>query len=73
MSEGEFETLNEVLAERRRLRAELAALKSAAWDVYEVVTDAMDNPEDNYTNRIAFALDAMGELLPASRPEVNNA
>jgi hypothetical protein len=52
------------------ISAELAALKLAAWDVYEVVTDALDNPGDDYLDQIAKALNELGELLPASRPEV---
>jgi hypothetical protein len=48
----------------------LATLESAAWDVFDVVRDALDTPEDADMKRIQAALDVMGELIPAARPPV---
>lgn len=53
-----------------RLGAELRALKVAAWDVHEVVQNAMETPEDADVKAIRAALDVMGELIPAERPTV---
>ncbi len=55
------------------LRATVEALKSAAWDVCDVVQDALDTPEDADMKRIRKALEALGELLPAQRPTVRAA
>lgn len=52
---------------------QLAALQNAAWDVCDVVQDALDTPEDADMKRIQAALDAMGELIPAARPPVRAA
>lgn len=46
----------------------LAELQSAAWDVCDVVQDALDTPEDADMKSIQAAIDAMGELIPAQRP-----
>lgn len=48
------------------LRAELRALKSAAWDVHEVIGDALDGEVD--IDDIRKAWNELGELLPAQRP-----
>ena len=50
------------------LAARLAALELTAWNVCDVVQDALDTPEDADTKALQAALDAMGELLPANRP-----
>ena len=48
--------------------AELAALKVAAWDVHEVIGDWLNYNADGDDVRMAW--NELGELLPASRPEV---
>ena len=49
-----------------RLEAELAALKRAAWDVHEVIGDALDGDAD--MDDVCNAWNELGELLPAHRP-----
>lgn len=57
-------------AHAKSFATRLATLQSAAWDVCDVVQDALDTPEDADMKRIQAALDAMGELIPAQRPTV---
>jgi hypothetical protein len=44
-----------------------AALKVAAWDVHEIIGDALDGEAD--FDDIRRAWNELGELLPAQRPE----
>ena len=62
------EDMGTVAGLHRLTEERLAALESAAWDVFDVVQDALDTPEDADTKAIQAALDALGELLPAQRP-----
>ena len=62
------EDMGTVAGLRRLTEERLAAFESAAWDVLEVVQDALDTPEDADIKAIQAALDALGELLPARRP-----
>lgn len=55
-------------AHSKMFAAQLVELQSAAWDVCDVVQDALDTPEDADMKRIQAALDVMGELIPAQRP-----
>ena len=60
-------------AHAKMFAAQLAALQSAAWDVCDVVQDALDTPEDADMKRIQAALNVMGELIPVQRPTVRAA
>ena len=44
------------------------ALQLAAWDVYEMLTDMLDNGEAAWSKSTQKVLDELGELLPAQRP-----
>jgi hypothetical protein len=48
------------------IRKELSALKLAAWDVHETISDWLDGNADEDDVRKVW--NELGELLPAQRP-----
>ena len=47
--------------------AEYNALESAAYDLYDMVQEILDDPDRHSRQRLMAACDALGELLPATK------
>ena len=49
------------------LDLDYAALESAAYDLYDMVQEILDDPDRHSEKRLRAACDALGELLPATK------